>query len=867
MARWKRTRLAFFGLVAAAAVLVFPRIASAQDCAHQTFPPFIGQNPQSQTIASGATATMTAIAVTNPPGCPVAYQYQIRTDAGSWAYVAVGSNTYTTPPLSTTQQYRVTADSCCPPGLAISGVATITVLGPAHIYTQPRSQEIAAGPWTLGVDALGPSPQTYQWYAGTSGNTSSPIGGATASAFITPALSSTANYWVRVLNPFGSTDSATATITIGPGPAITTQPQSQTISPGSAATLTVAATGTGSLTYQWYRSTPGLVSIPGATASSYTTEPLAAGGTFVVHVSDTLGTVQSAAATITLDGAGAAPRITTQPQEQIIAPGSTATLSVQATGGLLTYQWFTFDQGLSPIAGATQSSYTTLRLFTERAFLVRVSNVFGTTESNTVMVRMGHPADIATQPQSDVICRGNAATIGVTATGTPPLTYQWYAGTTGDTSSPVGNGSTYTTPPLIAMTTYWVRVSNAFGTVDSNTATLTTATLSVTPGHVAFGRAGGSGNADVAIDAACSWTASTPATWISLSGNGGTGDGTITFTAAPNSTGVSRSAAITIRIGTSPGAEQTVIVHELLASGDFNGDGKADVLLRNGANGHTAGWLMNGLTVDNSAFMPTIADTNWEVKGVGDFDADGKADVIWRHKVNGQDIAWLMNGLTVANSAFLPTIADTNWEIVGAGDFDGDAKADVILRNQATGQNIVWLMNGVTVTNSAFLPTIANTNWAIAGVGDLDGDLKADVLWRNSASGQDIGWLMDGLTVASAAFLPAVGDTNWAIVGVGDLDGDGKADVVLRNKATGQDIGWLMDGLTVSTSAFLPTIADTNWGIVGVADLDGDGKADVVLRNQANGQDIGWLMNGLTVTNSSFLPAIADTNWQIAGSP
>jgi hypothetical protein len=45
----------------------------------------------------------------------------------------------------------------------------------------------------------------------------------------------------------------------------------------------------------------------------------------------------------------------------------------------------------------------------------------------------------------------------------------------------------------------------------------------------------------------------------------------------------------------------------------------------------------------------------------GDFDSDGKDDLLWRNKVTGQNIGFLMNGLTVANSAFLPTIADTNW--------------------------------------------------------------------------------------------------------------------------------------------------------------------------------------------------------------
>ena len=84
------------------------------------------------------------------------------------------------------------------------------------------------------------------------------------------------------------------------------------------------------------------------------------------------------------------------------------------------------------------------------------------------------PPAIATQPASQTISSGLAATLSVAASGTPPLAFQWYQGTAGNTSIPVGtNSNSYTTPALTATTSYWVRVTNPYGTADSNTAVVT----------------------------------------------------------------------------------------------------------------------------------------------------------------------------------------------------------------------------------------------------------------------------------------------------------------------------------------------------------------------------------------------------------
>jgi len=84
----------------------------------------------------------------------------------------------------------------------------------------------------------------------------------------------------------------------------------------------------------------------------------------------------------------------------------------------------------------------------------------------------GDPPTITTQPQSQTIASAQTAALSVVATGTAPLSYQCYVGTSGSTSNPIteATASSYTTPMLTSTTSYWVRVANAFGSANSNTA-------------------------------------------------------------------------------------------------------------------------------------------------------------------------------------------------------------------------------------------------------------------------------------------------------------------------------------------------------------------------------------------------------------
>jgi len=71
---------------------------------------------------------------------------------------------------------------------------------------------------------------------------------------------------------------------------------------------------------------------------------------------------------------------------------------------------------------------------------------------------------------------------------------------------------------------------------------------------------------------------------------------------------------------------------------------------------------MDGTTLQGGALVNTVADLNWVVEGTGDYNGDGKSDVLWRHRVSGNNQVWMMNGTTLSSTGNLPTV-DLGWAV------------------------------------------------------------------------------------------------------------------------------------------------------------------------------------------------------------
>jgi hypothetical protein len=257
-------------------------------------------------------------------------------------------------------------------------------------------------------------------------------------------------------------------------------------------------------------------------------------------------------------------------------------------------------------------------------------------------------------------------------------------------------------------------------------------------------------------------------------------------------------------------------------TGDFNGDGAADLLLQNGDS--LAEWVMNGVNVIGGGYIDGVSpnlSAGWSVAGIGDFNGDGMADILLQA---GSSLAeWQMNGAEVIGGGTIDGVSPNlspGWSVAGVGDLNGDGKADVLLQdvnNDGSTTIAEWLMNGAEVTGGGLVGTLPS-GWSIAGVGDFNGDGKSDILLQHQTGGvADVlaEWQMNGTSVIGGGDIDGVSpnlNNGWSVAGVGDYNGDGKSDILLQN-ANGQVAEWLMNGTKVIGGGVIGTVASP-WSLV-----------------------------------------------------
>jgi hypothetical protein len=293
----------------------------------------------------------------------------------------------------------------------------------------------------------------------------------------------------------------------------------------------------------------------------------------------------------------------------------------------------------------------------------------------------------------------------------------------------------------------------------------------------------------------------------------------------------------TLNLGNGDGTFKsgTAVTGAPLAVADFNGDGIEDILEQG------TGTLLVLLGNGDGTFQPATSTNS----GAGaynailatDLNGDGKADVLGLY--NNNLVVYLSNGNgTFATGVSYPV---GNMAFGGAtitlGDFNGDGKLDAAISlsgNNAAGQEVVLLGNGDGTFQAGKIST--GVIYPTSGVaGDFNGDGKSDLIiagglaCTGTCTGDKTSILLGN---GDGTFqLPSTIFSNTGTLAEADVNGDGKMDFVLLN-SYGSIRVYLGngDGTFSNTHSYFPSLTGTAAGLA-IADFNSDGKLDIASAN------------------------------------
>ena len=190
------------------------------------------------------------------------------------------------------------------------------------------------------------------------------------------------------------------------------------------------------------------------------------------------------------------PAIFSQPQSQTVLSGSNVTFSVIASSlSQLSYQWqlngtnipggtsatiFTTNtNGLFSYASLFTLTLTNVQSSQAGNYSLQITNIFGLTNSSNAVLTVGMPPTITSQPTNQMVQEGNAVTFSVSASGSPPLSYQWsdngtplFGHTTNSFTLTIVSNAQFTGSMVLG--TFQVVITNLYGSVTSSNAVLST---------------------------------------------------------------------------------------------------------------------------------------------------------------------------------------------------------------------------------------------------------------------------------------------------------------------------------------------------------------------------------------------------------
>lgn len=674
----------------------------------------------------------------------------------------------------------------------------------------------------------------------------------------------TVNYSVAVNS--GAARSGTITIagqtfTVTQGctdTAITSPPVSQTVCPGSPVSFSVTATGAGTLSYQWRKNTIG---IPGATGSTFTIPSAVAGdaGAYSVVVTGACDSVTSSAVTLTINSA---PSVTTQPVNQSVTAGGSATFTAAASGvPAPSLQWQVSTDGVS-FSNASGATSTTLTLsnvtLAQNGSRYRAvfTNSCGTATSNPATLNVNCPAINLSPTTLRDGSTGAPYSETLTANGgVGTYRFSLSAGALPAGLSLSTAGVLSGTPTQSGTFNLTITAQDANNCPGVRAYTLLVAcAFDISPKSQSFGASGGDGGVSVLTGGGCSWTAFSNAAWITVTGGAnGAGNGSVGYSVAANTATSQRVGTMTIagltftvtQAGVNP---NPVPVISGLSPSSIAAGGAAFVLTVNGSN-FVGGAVvrLNGNDrqtnfINASQLTAQIPATDLAAASSAQITVVNPAPGGGASNVSVLTITPVVSGFTLSGRI---TYSDVGRPVPGAV-VTSSAPGTTPVSSPPSGSNGFYSISGLAIGNYIITPSKSGN---VNGITAFDaarimqrlaaGDPFAGIQRRAAdVDGNDIINVGDALRIANYI----VGAPDVGQVGKWTFDRESRIAGVIGN-LTDQDFQAALIGDVTRT--WLP---DNSLAITTVAPLA------LNLRTQATGEELK--LPGVMINGAGFAPGL-----------